>query len=211
MSIPVNDVEGAFQMSTPKAVEGRPRRADAVRNRRLALEAAKTLLARPETTLTVETIARQAGLGAATVVRAFGTKDALIDAAVADLLGPLIRRAQEALAEDDPGAALRGFLPELITFQAAHWIMSEQLEGLRVPLTTLRRAELRNTLRDLIGRAQDAGAIRADLHPAVTTVLLGEAAYAIARSNESSPELAAGFVTVMMDGLRPQPSAPHAP
>ncbi|GAB2944956.1 TetR/AcrR family transcriptional regulator [Nonomuraea fastidiosa] len=194
-------------MSTPKAAQQQPRRADAIRNRNLALEAAKTLLVRPGATLTVETIARQAGLGAATVVRAFGTKDALIDAATADLLEPLVQRAREALTEDDPGAALRAFLLELIDFQAAHRVMSGQLEGLQLPLTATLRTELRDALHAMLARARDAGAIRTDIHPAVTTVLLGEATYAIARSSESSPELAAGFVTVMMDGLRPQPGS----
>lgn len=181
-----------------------PRRADAVRNRRLALEAAKTLLAQREATLTVEAIAREAGLGAATIVRAFGTKDALIDAAVTELLDPLIQRAHDAVAEGDPDTALRGFLLDLIAFQAAHWIMGEQLKDLQIPLTSARRAELHKAFLDLIGRAREAGAIRTDLDPAITTAMLGEAAYAIARSNETSPELAAGFVTVMMDGLRPQ-------
>ena len=73
-----------FQMSS---VSDRGRRADAVRNRRLALEAAIELLREPGATLTVEAIAKKAGLGVGTVVRAFGSKDALLDAAVAGLLG----------------------------------------------------------------------------------------------------------------------------
>jgi AcrR family transcriptional regulator len=181
-----------------------PRRADAVRNRRLALEATKTLLAQPGTTITVEAIARQAGLGAATIVRAFGTKDALIDAAVADLLEPLIQQAHQAAAEPDPAAALHRFLLDLIDFQAAHWIVSEQLTRLQVPLTSTRRAELRKALVDMILRAREAGVIRTDIDPDVATVMLGEAAYAIARSSDASPDLAASFVTVMMDGLRPR-------
>jgi AcrR family transcriptional regulator len=207
MSIPLEDMEGPFQMSSSGPADGQSRRADAVRNRRLALEAAKTLLAQRKTAITVETIARQAGLGAATVVRAFGGKEALIDAAVADLLDPLIQRAHDAVTEPDPAAALRGFLLDLIDFQAAHWTMSEQLTGLQIPLTTARRAALRKALLDLTDRAREAGAIRTDLDPAVTTTMLGETAYAIARSSETSKELADAFVTVVMDGLHPQSAA----
>lgn len=76
-------------------------RADAVRNRQLALEAATELLAEPDTVLTVEAIAKRADLGAGTVVRAFGGKDALLDAAVAELLQPIVRRAQD-LCEGRP-------------------------------------------------------------------------------------------------------------
>ncbi|HUR07445.1 MAG TPA: helix-turn-helix domain-containing protein [Nonomuraea sp.] len=181
-----------------------PRRADAVRNRRLALEAAKTLLAQRGTTFTVEAIARQAGLGGATIVRAFGGKEALIDAAVADLLDPLIQRAHEAVGEPDPGAALRGFLLDLIDFQAAYWIMNEQLAGQQAPLTAERRTVLRQALLDMIDRARAAGVIRTDVDPAVVTVMLGEVIYTIARSDEASRGLAGSFVTVVMDGLRPR-------
>ncbi|WP_214415069.1 TetR/AcrR family transcriptional regulator [Sphaerisporangium fuscum] len=180
-----------------------PRRADAIRNRRLALDAAKLLLAQPGATVTVEAIARQAGLGAATIVRAFGTKDALIDTAVSDLLKPLIQRGTQAMTEADPAVALRGFLLELIDFQAAHWIMSEQLTRLQVPLTTARRAELSEILIGLIRRAREAGAIRSDIDPGILPLVLGETTYAIARSNGASSDLASSFVTVIMDGLRP--------
>src|SRR5262249_17289374 len=67
ISVPSNYVERAFQMSTP---DGNRRRADAVRNRRLALQAATALLAEPGTALTVEAIATKAGLGAGARVRA---------------------------------------------------------------------------------------------------------------------------------------------
>ncbi|MEO3875821.1 TetR/AcrR family transcriptional regulator [Nonomuraea sp. B12E4] len=183
-----------------------PRRADAVRNRRLALEAAKTLLVQSGVTITVEAIARQAGLGAATIVRAFGTKDALIDAAVTDLLDPLIQRAHQALTEPDPAAALRRFLLDLIDFQAAHWVMSEQLTHLQIPLTAERRSALHQALLGMIDRAREAGAIRTDIDPAVVTVMLGEVVYAIARSSATPPALAHDFVTVLADGLRPQSS-----
>jgi len=96
-------MEGAFQMST--AVKP-GRRADAVRNRRLALQAATTLLAEPGAALTVEAIATKAGLGAGTVVRAFGGKDALLDAAVSGLLEPVVRRASDLLHQTRPDQAL---------------------------------------------------------------------------------------------------------
>ena len=182
---------------------GQPRRADAVRNRRLALDAAKTLLVVPGATVTVEAIAQQAGLGAATVVRAFGTKDALIDAAVSDLLEPLVTRGAQAMAGADSAVALRAFLLDLIEFQAAHWIVSERLTRLQVPLTSARRAELGEILRGLLRRAREAGAIRSDIAPDTIAVMLGETAYAVARAKGPSSELADGFVAIITDGLRP--------
>ncbi|WP_155370781.1 TetR/AcrR family transcriptional regulator [Catellatospora vulcania] len=180
------------------------RRADAVRNRQLALQAATALLAQPGTALTVEAIATKAGLGAATVVRAFGGKDALLDAAVSGLLEPVVRRARALLEQTAAEDALRTFLAELIAFQSAHHAISDQLGDLDLPATTAQRAELVRNVEEMITRARADGAIRTDLSPAVVTTLIGQAAYAVARARPASRELADACVTVLMDGLRPQ-------
>ncbi|MFI6927199.1 TetR/AcrR family transcriptional regulator [Nonomuraea spiralis] len=189
-------------MSTP--AEPR-RRADAVRNRRLALDAAMTLLAEPGATLTVEAIARRAGLGAATVVRAFGGKDALLDAAVSRLLQPVVRRARDLLAETTPYRALHTFLRELIAFQTAHHAVNDQLNGLDLPATTALRADLVAAVEEMTEGARRAGAIRTDLDPAVVTTLIGQTALAVARARPPSQALTDAYLTVLLDGLRPAP------
>jgi AcrR family transcriptional regulator len=201
-------MEGPFQMSTPTASRDPQRRADAVRNRQRVLEATKALLAEAGVAVTVEAISRKAGVGAATVVRSFGNKEALIDAAVADLLEPLIQRARDALSETSPDEALRSFLIELIAFQSAHQIMGEQLRGLDLPSTTAQRAALRKAVLDMVSRARENGAIRTDIDATVTTVLLGEVTYAIARSEAASRKLSESYISVIMDGLRPQQPRP---
>jgi AcrR family transcriptional regulator len=185
---------------------GGGRRADAVRNRRLTLDAATALLAQPGTVLTIEAIAKKAGLGVGTVVRAFGGKDALLDAAVSGLLEPVVRRGRDLLEQTPPERALRTFLAELIAFQSAHHGISDHLGGFELPATTALRAELVTVVGEMIAGAQAAGAIRADLDPAVTTTVIGQTAYAIARTRPASQELADAYLTVFMDGLRPQPS-----
>jgi len=178
-------------------------RADAVRNRRLALEAATALLAEPGTTLTVETIAKKAGLGAATVVRAFGGKDALLDAAVSGLLEPVVQRARDLLDNTAaPEQALRTFLAELIAFQSAHHAINDQLSGLDLPATTALRAELVRVVKEMLTGARQNGAIRTDLDLTVTTTLIGETAYAIARTRPASQALTDAYLTVLMDGLQ---------
>ena len=185
-------------------VGGGGRRADAVRNRQLALDAAIALLSEPGATLTVEAIARKAGLGAGTVVRAFGGKDALVDAAVARLLEPVVARARDLLAQVSPERALRVFLAELITFQSAHHAISDQLGGLDLPATTTLRAELVRAVQDMITGARCDGTIRTDLDPAVLAALIGESAFAIARASVASGDLVDAYITVLMDGLRPR-------
>jgi AcrR family transcriptional regulator len=191
-------------MSSPPASGEPRRRADAVRNRQRVLEATRTLLADRSANLTVEAIATKAGVGAATVVRSFGSKEALIDVAVAELLEPVIRRARDALSETSAQDALRRFLIELIAFQSGHWIIGEQLRGLDLPSTTAQRAALTEAVTEMVNRARDEGAIRTDIDPRVTMDLITEITHAIARSPSASPELAESYVSVLMDGLRPQ-------
>ncbi|NIH82194.1 TetR/AcrR family transcriptional regulator [Amycolatopsis viridis] len=176
------------------------RRADAVRNRQIALDAATALLGEPGTALTVEAIAKRAGLGAATVVRAFGGKDALLDAAVAELLRPVVQRAKDLSGASQPDRALRTFLAELMDFQSAYHGISTELRGLNVPATTALRAELEGVVRAMVARAQRAGVIRTDLEPDVLTDLIGQTAFAIARFDG---DLAGAYLTVLMDGLCP--------
>jgi AcrR family transcriptional regulator len=197
-------MEGPFQMSSPPTSREPRRRADAVRNRQRVLEATRTLLADRSANLTVEAIATKAGVGAATVVRSFGGKEALIDVAVAELLEPVIRRARGALSENSAQDALRRFLTELIAFQSGHWIIGEQLRGLDLPSTTAQRAALTKAVTDMVNRARDEGAIRTDIDPSVTMVLIRDMTNAIARSPSASPELAESYISVLMDGLRPQ-------
>jgi AcrR family transcriptional regulator len=197
-------MEGPFQMSSPLASGEPRRRADAVRNRQRVLEATRTLLADPGVNLTVEAIATRAGVGAATVVRSFGSKEALIDVAVTDLLEPVIRRAGECMSENSAQDALPRFLMELIAFQSAHWIIGDQLGGLDLPSTTAQRAALTKAVADMVNRARDEGAIRTDIDPDMISVLIRDMTNAISRSSSASPQLAESYVSVLMDGLRPQ-------
>ncbi|WP_336215320.1 TetR/AcrR family transcriptional regulator [Nonomuraea sp. LPB2021202275-12-8] len=186
-------------------------RADAVRNRQRTLEATRALLADPDATVTVEAIATKAGVGAATVVRAFGGKEALIDAAVSGLLAPLVQRARDLLSDMAPEEALRTFLLELIAFQAAHHAMNAQVETLDLPAAEVEQTRLQQAILAMVSQARETGAIRTDLDATVTMTLISECTYAIARSRATSSELAANYLTVLMDGLRPQTSdAPPA-
>jgi AcrR family transcriptional regulator len=176
-----------------------------VRNRRLALDAATALLARPDATLTVEAIAKEAGLGAATIVRAFGGKEALLDAAVSRLFEPVVRRARDLLAATTPAQALRTFLRELIAFQSAHHAIAEQTGGLNLPATDVLTAEMVAAVEEMIAGALRDGTIRTDLDPAVVGTLIAETTHAIARARSSSQDLADAYLTVLLDGLRLTP------
>ncbi len=133
-------------------------------------------------------------------------KDALLDAAVARLLEPVVGRARDLLAQTTPCQALRTFLRELIDFQAAHHAINDQLGGLDLPDTTALRAELAAAMEEMAAGAQRDGEVRADLDAALVTTLIGHTALGVARARPPSPALVDAYLAVLLDGLGPRPS-----
>ncbi|WP_228543694.1 TetR/AcrR family transcriptional regulator [Micromonospora sp. S-DT3-3-22] len=100
---------------------GRRRRAPAMtadRRRAMIVQTALPLLTRRGTTLTTAEVARAAGIGEATVFRAFADKQALLDACVAEVLrpDPLLDR----LTRIDRRQPLTGRLTEAAVVIHAH-------------------------------------------------------------------------------------------
>src|SRR5437764_10603461 len=92
-------------MTSSRQIEGaRPLRSDAERNRRLILDAAREAFATGGLQVSLDEIARRAGVGVGTVYRRFADKEALIDALFEDSLGELVAQAEEALRDEDPWA-----------------------------------------------------------------------------------------------------------
>ena len=87
-----------------------PLRADAQRNLTRVLDAATEAFAEHGPDVSVDEIARRAGVGHATVFRRFPTKEALVAAVVENHVADLLALARAALDEDDPGAAFTGFV-----------------------------------------------------------------------------------------------------
>src|ERR687896_812852 len=96
-----------------------PLRADAERNRQRLLAAAKDLFAERGLDVTLDEVARHAGVGTGTAYRRFPNKDALIDALKVDRIGELRALAQECLEEQDPWVGLTGYFERALALQAA--------------------------------------------------------------------------------------------
>jgi AcrR family transcriptional regulator len=89
----------------------RPRRADAERNRANILAAALDVLIEHGGDAPLDTIARRAGVGNATVYRHFPDRNELVHGVILAVVEENARAAEELLAcEPDPVAALRAFV-----------------------------------------------------------------------------------------------------
>jgi AcrR family transcriptional regulator len=145
---------------------GRPLRADARRNRARILEVAVEAFAADGLSVPVQEIARRAGVGTGTVSRHFPTKEALFEAILLGRAGQLVDEATRLARSDDPGAAFFEFFTLVIAEGTANLGMAEALAGAGFDLETSTKrggADVLGALNDLLVRAQQAGAVRADV------------------------------------------------
>lgn len=182
-------------------------RADARRNRERVLSAAAELFAEEGCKVQIEQVAHRAGVGVGTVCRNFPTKTDLVDAVVTQGCELLLADAQDALAEPEPGPALRHFFVRMAQFQATHRAVAEELSApIPAGAVTVKQA-LHDAVAQLMERARAAGAIRDDIGAGDVTMLLTAISHATAQAGD--PKLRERYISIVLDGLRPRdPSAP---
>jgi AcrR family transcriptional regulator len=141
------------------------RRADAQRNRERLLEAAQKLFRERGLDVGVAEIAQAAGVGRGTVFRNFACKEDLIAAIVAERMHDAAARGAELLAAERPGDALFEFLGAMLGRQHVDRALFEALEESWLSNEVIRSAHARihELLERLLARAQEAGAVRADV------------------------------------------------
>jgi len=181
--------------------EARPLRADARRNRESVLEAARAVFAEYGHEAQMDEIARRAAVGVGTVYRHFPTKDALLEALLADSFARIAANARAALDETDAWEAFSGTLWFGAELLAANRGLTESLVAQPADCVMEHEAELRETMGELIRRAQAAATLRADvIVDDVPMMMCGVgAAY---QKPHSSPESWRRHLTILMDGLR---------
>jgi AcrR family transcriptional regulator len=170
-------------------------RADAQRNLERVLDAASEAFAASGPDTSIDDIARRAGVGHATVFRRFPTKDALMTAVVQRRVDELRSLAEQALTAEDAGAAFFAFAWQVAELHASSRGLHQCLvRCIDVPGT----ASLEASVASVVSRAQQAGAVRADVGPRDVSVLIRAAL-------SSAPERHwRRYVAVVLDGLRPR-------
>jgi AcrR family transcriptional regulator len=183
-------------MTPPK-----PLRADARRNRARVLDAAEALFAQKGATASTEDVAKAAGVGIGTVFRHFPTKEALLEAVYLNRLQRLAEEADALSRTEDEGAAFFAFFTRAVEQSATKIALADALTSAGIDSTTV-AADISQVLREAMGtllkRAQDTGAVRADIGLADLSALLIGAS----RAAEHSPATTARTLTVIIDGMR---------
>jgi AcrR family transcriptional regulator len=184
----------------------RAMRADARRNYQRLLTAAGAAFAEHGADdVSLEEIARRAGVGIGTLYRHFPTRQALLEAVYRDQVEALRARADELLESAPAEVALTAWLRDLLEFGRTKRRLSAALMatlGKDSELLSTCGTLLRSSVTDVLNRAQEAGVVRADAEPADVLRLV----HAISLTTEWAPDpgQAGRLLALVLDGLRSQ-------
>jgi len=155
-------------MEIRPAKRSRKPRTDAQRNRDRVLEAAKTVFSAGGSDVSLEAVARKAGVGIGTLYRHFPTREALYEAVYRREVEQLGELAEQSKCEASPIDALRRWMRANVEFVATKKGMAAALAlATRGPseLTAFSYERLTKAIASLLDRAVAAGEIRADVAP----------------------------------------------
>ncbi|MEU0060089.1 TetR/AcrR family transcriptional regulator [Streptomyces sp. NPDC006334] len=191
-------MKGAVLTTKPSAL-----RADARRNRERILEAAVRAFSEKGPDVAIDTIAKAAGVGSATLYRHFPTREALVEAAYRNELARVCDSAAKLLADNPPDRALRLWMDGFIDYVAAKQGMADALRaavasGADPFAETLDK--LGTALGALLRAGADAGLLRPDVDP--FDVGFSLAGVALITSAPDQRERAGRLLDLLLDGLR---------
>ena len=188
-------------------LETRALRADATRNRDQLLKAAtRVFVSADGTEPSMRAIAREAGVGIATLYRHFPTRESLVEAVYRDQVAGLTAGARELLAQLPPPAALRRWMDLF-----GDWIAAKN--GMLGTLLAMiesgeiahaqTQTELLAAIDDILGAGRVTGELRADVTAEdIAASLIG--IFTVARPPEHDAR-SSRLLNILVDGLRPAP------
>ena len=189
-----------------EAGEPRPMRADAQRNYARLLDAASAaFVAHGADDVSLEEIARLAGVGIGTLYRHFPTRQALLEAVYTDQVESLSARAEELRETESPADALADWMRALVKFSSTKRSMTTALLatlGTDSELLSSCAKQIKGAAEALLARAQQAGVVRPDAN-AMDLIRLVHAVN-IATEKAPDPGQADRMLALILDGLRPQ-------
>ncbi|GAA2397639.1 TetR/AcrR family transcriptional regulator [Nonomuraea africana] len=147
------------------------RQAEAERNDRALLQAAREVLAADGAHASVASIAARAGVGIGSLYRRYRTKEELFQRLSALSLEHWIEAAERALADDDPWRGLSGFVTACVEFgQGTLAPVAGTIEVTEQMRASSARGD--DLLAALVARGHEAGVLRADVTAVDVSLLI---------------------------------------
>lgn len=202
---------------TRPAPRSRRIRCDSRLNHEALLCAARGLYATDGVDVPLETVARSAGVGIATLYRHFPRgKEQLIVEALVDQASSYLEAARRALLEADPWVGFVSFVEEICAMQQKHLGLAELLTMVlpsEEKVGRIRR-EANQACVELIARAKATGRLRRDFVAEDLILMLMANAAVVQMTGRDAPRASRRIVSLLLqaassEGLRsPLPPAP---
>ena len=185
-------------------VETRPLRVDATRNREQLLAVATRVFASADTEASMRAIAREAGVGIATLYRHFPSKESLVDAVYRSQVARLTTGARELLDQLPPAAAMRRWMDLFGDWIATKNGMLDTLLAM-IEAGEIAHTQTRSELLAAISLILDAGRSAHDLREDVTAEDIAASLIGIftVAPRPRREVLATRLLDLLMDGVRP--------
>ena len=189
-------------------------RADARRNRERIVEAARVVFAEQGLGASMNEVARRAGVGLATLLRRFPSRDLLVAAALGDRMGEFAALVERALDDPDPWNGFCWLVHRICAMQAGDRgfteVLTQAFPGAG-EFEELRELSYRRTV-ELFDRAKDAGVLRLDFSPHDFPMLLmanaGVVTATAGLAPTTSPRLIAYLLQAFSTASAPLPEPP---
>lgn len=191
--------------ASPSRAPRRPR-ADAQRNRDRLLAAAREAFAAGQQAgepVTLEQVARAAGVGIGTLYRHFAGREALVEALYREELEQLCAQVDARLAAGRPDRALRAWMDDFAAYAQAKREMGDALRAL-IDAGVVTAKKSREHLGGALRRLIEAGAADGTLRPGLRAEDLVTAIVGVVTATAISggPEQAARLFDLLADGAR---------
>jgi AcrR family transcriptional regulator len=185
--------------------QARKPRADSARNRQLLIDAAKAGFAQFGLNVSLEEIARRAGVGIGTLYRHFPTREAVVEAVYRREVEQLAEAVPQLLETSPPSEALHKWMHLFIDYIATKRLIAPSLAVAKDRTPSLYASSLElitGAITTLVKRAVASGEVRKDIDPPdLLRALVG-----VSYSNPDAGWEASArrLVDILMDGLRRQ-------
>lgn len=187
----------------------KPLRADAERNRRRIIDAARELFACRGIDITLDDVAAHAKVGVGTVYRRFSCKEELIDGVFEQRMQDMLVRAEESLQAEDPWDGLVMFLTSLFEGISADKGLGDVVLGTDEGCNGI--AQIRERIdpfvEKIVVRARESGQLRADVEVNDFFPLIAMVGASSEFMSAVDPGNWKRYFAILMDGLRAEPGA----
>jgi AcrR family transcriptional regulator len=178
-------------------------RVDAERNRERIVTAAQMLFAERGIDVTMEEVAKRAGVGAATLYRRFPTRADLVASAFEEKMWRFADGAREALKDPDPWHGFTRYVRSLCAMQTSDRGFSDVLTMTFPSMVRFETARQRafEDFTELVRRAKATGSLRDDFVPEDLIILLMASAGVVSATALAAPRSAPRLVSYLLQSF----------